>query len=249
MADDSTARALIDATSQATNDIGGPLYFSPSTLAAGKERGLDGMRWYILGRGGVLGDVEAPVVQSAFAYFAPGMIAKLWNTAKETVPAREAGTAYLECFAEIGRAKLGDVDDATLAAYNDAATAVIAAADPAAYALFAGIAAEDRAVDAAGQAVQNMAILRELRGGAHLVGLLASGLTAPQGHAVKRPDDVATFGWADGVELPADAAERHAKADELTTDLLISAYSVLDDAGCAAFEAGTPVISDAICTG
>ena len=46
-------------------ETGGPLgqigqayYFHPDTLARGKELGLDGFRWYMLGRGGVLGDVE-----------------------------------------------------------------------------------------------------------------------------------------------------------------------------------------------
>lgn len=249
MLDSATATALIDATSQATNDIGGPFYFSKSTLAAGKERGLDGMRWYVLGRGGVLGDVEAPVIQSAFGYFAPAVIDKLWNSAKEQVAPREAGAAYMECCAQVGRDRLGDVDAATLDAYNEAAAAVIAAADPAAYALFAGIAAEPLADDAPGRAIQQMAVLRELRGGAHLVALLASGLTPRQAHAVKRPDDVATFGWDGPGPMPDDAAERHAAADVLTTQLLVPAYSVLDEAGAAAFEAGTAAVSGPVCAG
>ncbi len=247
--DDTATTALIDATSQATNDIGGPFYFSKSTLAAGKERGLDGMRWYVLGRGGVLGDVEAPVIQSAFGYFSPAVIDKLWNSAREQVAPREAGTAYMECCAEIGRERLGDVDPATVGAYNEAAAAVIAAADPAAYALFAGIAAEPLADDAPGKAMQQMAVLRELRGGAHLVALLASGLTPRQAHAVKRPDDVATFGWDGPGPMPEDAAERHVAADALTTQLLVPAYSVLDDDGAAAFEAGTAAVSGAVCAG
>ena len=38
--------------------IGAAFYFHPDTVARGKEAGLDGFRFYILGRGGVLGDVE-----------------------------------------------------------------------------------------------------------------------------------------------------------------------------------------------
>jgi hypothetical protein len=48
------------------------------------------MQWYFVGRGGVLGDVEAPVVQSAFGYFAPAVVAKMWNGAREKIAPRDA---------------------------------------------------------------------------------------------------------------------------------------------------------------
>ena len=54
-------------------------YFAPSTVAVGKEHGLDGFRFYFLGRGGVLGDVESQVVASAFGYFEPGLGDKMWD--------------------------------------------------------------------------------------------------------------------------------------------------------------------------
>lgn len=46
----------------AIGTIGAAFYFHPDTLARGKAAGLDGFRFYILGRGGVLGDVEPAVV-------------------------------------------------------------------------------------------------------------------------------------------------------------------------------------------
>ncbi|MGI9594675.1 MAG: helix-turn-helix domain-containing protein, partial [Acidimicrobiales bacterium] len=48
---------------------GAAFYVNPDTLARGKELGLDGFRFYVLGRGGVMGDVPAKVVESAFGYF------------------------------------------------------------------------------------------------------------------------------------------------------------------------------------
>jgi hypothetical protein len=60
------AQELINATSPTIGKAGSAFYFHPSTLARGKEVGLDGFRFYMLGRGGVLGDVESDVVASAF---------------------------------------------------------------------------------------------------------------------------------------------------------------------------------------
>ncbi len=48
--------------------LGFAFYVVPETLERGKALGLDGFRFYFLGRGGVSGDVEAPVVKSAFGY-------------------------------------------------------------------------------------------------------------------------------------------------------------------------------------
>ena len=64
-------RDVIHAIAKPTGDIGASFYFDPDTLARGKELGLDGFRFYVLGRGGVLGDVEPDVVRSAFGYFHP----------------------------------------------------------------------------------------------------------------------------------------------------------------------------------
>ncbi len=227
------ALAIIEASKEAVNTSGAQFYFDPATLATGKELGLDGFRWYVLGRGGVLGDVESPVVQSAFGYFSSGLINKIWGSAREVMAPRDAGTRYMECCADFGRAHLGDVEG--LDAYNAAAEQVIAAADPAGLSLFAGIAAETKVEDATGRAMQNTAVLRELRGSAHLMAVLASGLSAAQAHAIKRPDDVQTFGH-ESVDVPADGEAMHDAAEALTSQMLVPAYAGLDEA------AGTSIV-------
>ena len=119
--------------------LGGLFYFDPATVARGKEHGLDGMRFYILGRGGVLGDVEPAVVQSAFGYFSAGVITKLWNSAKEKVAPRDAGRLYHECAATYGRERFDGIE---LSAFCAAGDKVLEAAHPAGFSLFAGWAAE-----------------------------------------------------------------------------------------------------------
>jgi hypothetical protein len=241
-----TPSDLVQATSGPIGSIGASFYFTPETLGAGKALGLNGMQWYFVGRGGVLGDVEAPVVQSAFGYFAPAVVAKMWNGAKEKIAPRDAARRYHECAADHGRAKLGGVEG--LGAFNEAAEAVVAAAEPAGLALFAGLAAEPRADDAAARAFQLVAVLRELRGSQHLVAVLAQGLTAEKAHLIKRPNDYKTFGYDEASAPEVTDADRAAMtaAEALTDRLALPAFSVLDDTGAAAFAAGVKAIGAAL---
>ncbi len=77
-----TPTELVQAACPKIASLGAAFYFNPETVAKGKELGLDGFRFYFLGRGGVLGDVEARVVRSAFGYFAPELVDKMWNSSR-----------------------------------------------------------------------------------------------------------------------------------------------------------------------
>jgi hypothetical protein len=59
-----TPQELVQESAPAIGAAGASFYFDSDTLARGKELGLDGFRFYFLGRGGVLGDVEPAVVES-----------------------------------------------------------------------------------------------------------------------------------------------------------------------------------------
>lgn len=217
--------------------LGGLFYFDPATIARGKEHGLDGMRFYILGRGGVLGDVEPAVVQSAFGYFASGVITKLWNSAREKMSARDAGRLYHECAAAFGRERFAGLD---LAAYCTAAEKVVDAAHPAGLALYAGWAAEPRVSDDAGRAMQLAAVLREFRGSAHLLALLASGVHPEVAHFIRRPEMYRGFGY-DDTNPPSVSETDKANliaAEQLTDRLVLPAYSVLDAAEAKALADG-----------
>ncbi len=239
-----TPLELVRQTNLPTQAIGAAHYFAPETLANGKELGLDGFRYYFLGRGGVLGDVEAPVVTSAFAYFHPNVVGHMWDSAKERMAPREAAAAYSKCCANIGRAKFADLDG--LEAYNEAAEAVIGATHPGGLSLFAGWAAEPRVDDQAGKAMQLAYVLRELRGSAHIVAILASGLTPAEAHAVQRPDEVATFGWDPAPEVGEEHRTRHEAAEKLTEQLLVGPYAALSDEQSVALAAGAEAMEAAL---
>ncbi len=219
---------LVQTASPIIGGIGGAFYFDPATLARGKELGLDGFRFYVLGRCGVLGDVEPKVVQSAMGYFEPGMVTKLWDSARDRLQPREAGREYLACAQNFGIAKFSGLDG--LEAYTEAAAKVVSAQDPGALALFSGIAAEPLASDPAARSMQLTSVLREMRGSVHLAALAASGLSPEMAHRVRRPDDVAMFGWSEGAEVTDDHQGRWHAAETLTDEMLVAAWSCLTEA-------------------
>jgi hypothetical protein len=238
-------RDVMQAISAKTGDIGASFYFQPDTLAVGKQLGLDGFRFYLLGRAGVLGDVEAGVVHSAFGYFHPALVARLWESAKQVVPPRQAARAMIGAAHDHGRRIFAGLEG--LDAYAGAAGTVIAAVDGGAMALFAGVRAEPVPDDAPAAAMHQAMVLREMRGSAHLAAITAVGLRTEVAHAIKRPNDVEMFGWKDNPPVVTDAARAlWQRAEELTNDALEGAFAALSSDQAAALVAGTDAMHAAL---
>ena len=238
--------ALLAEVAPLVGRLGSAFYFAPGTLARGRALGLDGYRFYFLGRGGVLGDVEAPVVASAFGYFEPGLVAHMWSSARDRVPPRRAGRAYLECAHQMGRAQLGGVGG--LGEWCAAAEAVAAAAELAGLALFAGVLGEPLPDDAPARAMQLLVLLRELRGSAHLLAVRAVGLAPRVAHYLRRPGDFTLFGWqeADVPEVTDADRGRAAAAEALTDELVAPAFEVLGEPERSALLAGLRAMAGAL---
>lgn len=209
--------------------IGASFYFVPATIDAGKAKGLDGFRWYFLGRGGVLGDVEAPVVSSAFGYFNPALVTKMWQSGRNKIAPREAGRGYLECAHEFGRANFDGIEG--LDEFCAAAESINEGIDPAGLALYAGAAAEPLPDDAPARAMHWCVVLREARGSAHLLAIRAAGLTPRIAHQIKRPTEGQLFGWDDEPAVSDDERARWDRAEELTNQLLEPAFGCVEEAG------------------
>ena len=154
-----TPEELVTDTCPRIATLGAAFYFCPETLARGKELGLDGFRFYFLGRGGVLGDVDARVVQSAFGYFEANLAAKIWNSARDRAKGtpREVGRAYVGASQEFGRQYFAAVPG--LERFCTAAETVVANTDPAGLTLFAALASEPLAADPPARAMQLVTVL------------------------------------------------------------------------------------------
>ncbi len=102
--------------------------------------------------------------------------------------------------------------------------------------------------DPPARAMQLLYLLREVRGSAHLLAVRASGLDARTALCVQQPLNVGQFGWPDDAASDVTDADR-AKwdaAERLTDELLLPAFSVLDDAGRAALVSGLDQIEGAL---
>lgn len=239
-------KTLLDTASPLIGQLGAAFYFVPETMERGKELGLGGMEFYVLGRGGTMGDCDGSVASAAFGYFNPAYLSKVWGDAKAKCDPHTAGTAHLECCANLGRSKLAGVDGLdTLAA---ALEKVNDAADPDGLALYAAISSEPLAADLPGRVLQLIAVLREHRGSAHLVALRAVGMPTKLAHAGKRPDMWKMFGYPED-ELPtlsdADTAKL-AEAEKITNAIVEPAYAVLSDAERTALVDGLRAVQAAL---
>lgn len=241
-----TNEELVQQVCPIINATGWVHYFAPETQAKGAELGLNGMEFYVIGRGGPLGDCDGSAVAAAFGYFNPAIIGKAWDSAKAKVAPRVAGKAHLECSANLGRAKLADVP--RLAEFVVAADAVNQAANPDGLALYAAAKSEPLATDTAGRAMQLVTVLREFRGSAHLVAVRAVGLDSKTAHFAKRPNDVKMFGWTedDAPHIDEDVRLKMLEAETLTDRLVSPAYGVLDESGRAALLAGAQAVKTAL---
>lgn len=233
-----TTDELLSRACPVIRDIGWAHYFAPEAESAAARLGIDIFTLYALGRGGVLGDVEPIVIASAFGYFNPEVVEALWNEGRKHVAPREAARIYLDCAAELGRRRLSGIEG--LDAMVAAADAVNVAADPIGLSLYSGYRGELLVDDVPGRAMQIVTVLRELRGSAHLLALRACGVDARTAHTIKRPNDLAMFGWpADDVPVISDEQRAAVDAAEvLTDDLVRPAYAVLDEVGSAALVRG-----------
>jgi hypothetical protein len=243
--DQDVASDLVATVSPIFATAGSAWYFTEETVAIGRQIGLDGARFYFVGRGSVLGDVEWRVVHSAFGYFSPRTLERMWTTGVERCPVAEACAAHLSACEDWGRRRLSD--SSGLDRFCAAAERVVeaAAADPAALTLFAGYAAQALPEDLAARAARFTATLRELRGSVHLAAVVAVGLPTPVAHAIRRPTDMETFGWKPGSvpEPTAEDRDRLSEADRLTDRAMSRIYAVLDDAAASDLRSGALAIA------
>ena len=236
---------LMDEACPIIGEVGWAHYFAPATIARGERLGLDPFTFYFIGRGGVLGDAEASVVQSAFGYFNPAVLAAMWDAGKAKIDPRTAGREYQEAAPEFGRERLTGVEE--LDSFVPAARAVVDAArqDVAGLTLFAAASAEPIPEDLPAAAMHLLTILRELRGSAHLVAVVAEGLPPRTAHYLRRPEMYAVFGWSDDDPPSHNEEDRAAlaAADERTDRIVAPAYGALDDDGATALLVGLHAIA------
>lgn len=214
-------------TAPAVSTIGSHFMLDGNTYKRGAELGFSGLDFYITGRAGVLGDVDADVVTAALTFFSPDHVRAQWESGRAVMSAREAAEAFAACAAAWADTKVpDDLDAARLA---ELAGRVVDGARVAAAPIFAGWRTLPVPDAPKAAAVHHLNGLRELRFALHAAAVISAGLTPLEAMSLRSPHMIPLFGWPGPVECD-DRQEVWDDAEARTDQAMAHAFSGLDDA-------------------
>ncbi|MEO3824662.1 hypothetical protein [Actinomadura sp. B10D3] len=216
-----SAAETVRAADTIIHDVGSRWMLSRRTAEHGAEQGYaNPFAFYFAGRGGVLGDVDAGVVAAALGWFEPGFVRVQWDEGVAVAGAREAARRYTLGCAAWGEEHLPD--DPRLC---ELAERVAGAAEGSGLPLFCGWRAEPLPESGPARLMQLVQVLRELRGGLHLVATTAVGLSPLEAILTQDGPDTARFlGWQGDLPDCAPLKPRRAEAEEITDRLSAAVY-------------------------
>lgn len=247
-----TAQETVRALAQPIGDVGGKFMLHPETIGSCKDFGYpNGFAYYVVGRGGVLGDVDADVISAAFGPFAPSLMRVMWEAGIGVEGAKAGAQRFSDACAAYGRSRHADATK--LDRFIELAERVIAAVPISGHSLFVGWRVMPRPSDNAGHAYFLMHLLREWRGSAHILAVAASGLTPVEAILTRFFEtgdgvEAATkFGWQPPFADVGHLVPTRAAAEKLTDVLQESVYeSALSPDERTEFVAATQMIVDAL---
>jgi hypothetical protein len=146
--------------------------------------------------------------------------------------------AYAGLCCAWGSAELARFDEARMTRLDVLGRAIADAADGSIGALFAGWRAQPQPDDINARVALTMHVLRELRGGAHIIAITACGLTpldavlvSPAPRPRSGPVWAEHLGWSGPFAEPEGARAARSEAEQLTSRILVPIYgSIGDDA-------------------
>jgi hypothetical protein len=241
--DSEGALALVRATSVPIHDIGTAIYLSPDVMGWAAGWGWSNpFAFYFAGRGGMLGDVSHDVVSSALGWFEPNAVKAMYSEGAAVAGSTQAAARMAEAHSMWGNKHYGDIDG--LDDIVEVTEELVHGLEGSAIPLFVGWRNAKRSESAAGRAAQLMQMLREWRGGLHLVATTAAGLTPLEAILTNEGAGQAKFfGWAEPFPDVATIKARHDEAEELTDRLCASTLALaLDPQRFAAFESAVDIL-------
>jgi hypothetical protein len=171
-----SSHQAVQAVSRTIHDVGTTWMLDGEIARHAKRHGYgEGLQFYFAGRGGVLGDVDAGVVTAAMGFWAPELARAMWDEGVAVAGAREGARQYAQACADWGDQHLAGFEGGERLARL--AEQLVDAADIAGLPLFAGWRSMPRPAPAPARLIHLIHLLRELRGGMHLLAVTAAGLS------------------------------------------------------------------------
>ena len=222
-------------------DVGAAFYFSPEAAARASAIGLDVVSLYAAGRGGVLGDRTPAEVDEAFFFFKAGLIGGVVEAARRTADPADILDAHIGSAADYAVATFSAVDTGVLAAFDAAASRVVAGLETGRWPLVDGYRKVHAPTEPAARAYLQAVLMRELRGGVHREAVVAAGLSAAVACQFDRGDDyyrLHGFGEGDRVPETPEVLATRASAEGATDRAVAGFLAVLDETQAAALVSG-----------
>jgi hypothetical protein len=237
------ALGVVRRTSVAIHDIGTAIYLSSDVFGWASEWGwTNPFAFYFAGRGGMLGEVSHDVVTSAFGWFEPAAVRAMFSEGAGIAGSTQAAARMAEAHSKWGRKHFAGVEglDGHVAVAEELVDGIEGAAIP----LFVGWRNAARCETEAGRAAQLMQMLREWRGGLHLVSTTAVGLTPLEAILTNEGEGQAKFfGWPEPFPDVESIKAKHADAEAMTDRLCAATLAqALDESKFEAFEAAVTTL-------
>jgi hypothetical protein len=215
------------ATAAGISTITSHFMLDPSTYAAGASAGFSGLDFYVTGRGGVLGPVDADEVARAFVWLEPSMVRQQWEAGCAVAPPHEAAALFAGVLHAWAEGHVPDHVDAPRLA--DLAARAVAGADAAGAPLFDGWRRLPEPTSPRARALHHLNALRELRGARHAQAVQAEGLHPLEALLVRTPYMAAMFGWPEPHPDVAGLNQRWEEAEAATDRAMAEVFAPLPE--------------------
>ena len=225
------ALVLAQHTATPIQVLGMSFYFDRGTVERAKELGLNVYEFYGLGRGGVLGDVDTEVIQSAFTFFDPATIHLLWEKPRGKASPVETAETHLQSAYDFADRTFGALPHHVLADFAEASHRVASHVAPGHHLLFDGYRRFDVPESAVHSAYLATILLRELRGCAHIDAVNTVELTPSEAAFLQDAGVFTLHGYAeaDAPHVTPELEAKKLRAEALTDEAMAGYFSVLSD--------------------
>ena len=191
---------------------------------------------WIVGRAGVLGDGDADVAAAGLGFLSPERVRAAWESLPDGLTHRQVADAYAALCCRWGATELAKFDEKRMATLDELGRAIADAADASIGTVFAGWRAQLQPDAVNARVALTMHVLREMRGGAHIIAVNACGITplqavlaSPAPPPRSGPAWAEHLGWTGPFGDASAAREARAEAERLTSRIVAPIYGSIGD--------------------
>jgi hypothetical protein len=191
---------------------------------------------WVVGRAGVLGDCDAEVAAAGLGFLSAERVRRSWDGLPPGLTHRRVADEYTALCCEWGAAELARFDPARMSRLDELGRRIADAADRSIGTVFAGWRRQRPPArleaDVNARVALTMHVLRELRGGAHIVAVNACGITplqavlaSPAAPPRSGPPWAEHLGWKGPFPDAEPFREARRAAEQLTSRILVPIYA------------------------